>query len=377
MKKKKIGLLVGLGCTTLLLASCGNSPQKEFASFIEEQNSQTVGTWDFNMAIDDMKLSEGTSSQPADPIVNMIITQVKDASIDGTVQVDMAKDIKFGLDMKMKAMGMEIPFNMIGDFGKEPKLYMATDMMEYVMTIAQSMAGGTPETQPDFSKIKGKYIDISETPTAESKKEWKELYKEVAHSKEDQKEFTKLYVDFIKGLDKKTFTKKEDVISHTFTKKEIEDLFTEIAKASEEKDADVKEVFKDFKDMTLKVDVNPKKNSMVSLVTLSPKGEKNAKSGFDSMTLKIKTNLKDKKANIKLPKKEDIISQEEFEKAMPSGAALGRDSEKISKEEFEEVKSMLTENKDTMDKEAAQEFLETQKESFTEEQYKELQELLK
>ena len=145
MKKKRIGLLVGLGCTTLLLASCGNSPQKEFASFIEEQNSQTVGTWDFNMAFEDMKLSESTSAQPGNPIVNMIVTQVKDASIGGTVQVDMAKDMKFGLDMKMKAMGMEIPFNMIGDFGKEPKLYMATDMMEYVMTIAQSMVGGTPE----------------------------------------------------------------------------------------------------------------------------------------------------------------------------------------------------------------------------------------
>ena len=95
------------------------------------------------------------------------------------------------------------------------------------------------------------------------------------------------------------------------------------------------------------------------------------------MTLKIKTSLKDKKATIKLPKKEDIISQEEFEKAMPSESALGGDSEKISKEEFEEVKSMLTENKDTMDKEAAKEFLESEKEAFTEEQYKELQELLK
>lgn len=377
MKKKNVALLVGLACTTLLLASCGNSPQKEFASFIEEQNNQTVGTWNFNMAIDEMKLAENTNNTPVNPIVNMVVTQVKDTSIGGTVQIDMTKDTKFGLDMKLNAMGMEIPFNLIGDFGKEPKMYMATDMMEYIMAIVQSMAMGAPETQPDFSNMEGKYIDISEAPTTKSKKEWQELYKEAKHSKENQKELTKLYVDFIKGLDKKTFTKNEDVISHTFTKNEMEDLLKKIAKSSDKNESEVKEVFKALKDMTIKVDINPKKESMVSLVTLSPKDEKDAQTGIDSITLKIKTSLKDKKANIKLPKKEDIISQDEFQKIMPNETTLEADNDKMSNEEFEEVKVMLNENKETMDKEVANDFLESEKNSFTEEQYKELKELLK
>ena len=44
--------------------------------------------------------------------------------------------------MKLKAMGMDVPISLVGSLdneGKEPKLYLATDMMEYIVAVADSM----------------------------------------------------------------------------------------------------------------------------------------------------------------------------------------------------------------------------------------------
>lgn len=44
--------------------------------------------------------------------------------------------------------------------GKEPKLYLATDMMEYIVAVADSMTDGAIDSsQLDTEKLKGKYID--------------------------------------------------------------------------------------------------------------------------------------------------------------------------------------------------------------------------
>ena len=66
--------------------------------------------------------------------------------------------------MKLKAMGMDVPISLVGSLdneGKEPKLYLATDMMEYIVAVADSMTDGAIDSsQLDTEKLKGKYIDL-------------------------------------------------------------------------------------------------------------------------------------------------------------------------------------------------------------------------
>ncbi|MEO2498955.1 hypothetical protein ABG992_15180, partial [Enterococcus faecalis] len=81
-------------------------------------------------------------SAQTNPMIGMLITQIKDASLSGKIQVDAKKEKAFNLEMKLKAMGMDVPISLVGSLdneGKEPKLYLATDMMEYIVAVADSM----------------------------------------------------------------------------------------------------------------------------------------------------------------------------------------------------------------------------------------------
>ena len=72
------------------------------------------------------------------------------------------KEKAFNLEMKLKAMGMDVPISLVGSLdneGKEPKLYLATDMMEYIVAVADSMTDGAIDSsQLDTEKLKGKYM---------------------------------------------------------------------------------------------------------------------------------------------------------------------------------------------------------------------------
>ena len=140
MLKRKVRIVAGVFCSALLLTGCGKSAKDEFIQGIGNQNAQESGVWDFSMSISDMKFSQEDGAQ-TNPMIGMLITQIKDASLSGKIQVD-AKKKAFNLEMKLKAMGMDVPISLVGSLdneGKEPKLYLATDMMEYIVAVADSM----------------------------------------------------------------------------------------------------------------------------------------------------------------------------------------------------------------------------------------------
>jgi hypothetical protein len=72
------------------------------------------------------------------------------------------------------------------------------------------------------------------------------MVKEMEAAQKDQEKLNKKYIDFIKGLDKKSFTKKDNVISHTFTEKEFTDLIKTLSEDTETDMKDVQNLFKDF-----------------------------------------------------------------------------------------------------------------------------------
>ena len=98
--------------------------------------------------------------------------------------------------MKLKAMGMDVPISLVGSLdneGKEPKLYLATDMMEYIVAVADSMTDGAIDSsQLDTEKLKGKYIDLL-AMNEESTKEWQDTIKEYQESEKERKQSAKEY----------------------------------------------------------------------------------------------------------------------------------------------------------------------------------------
>lgn len=372
--KKKLGTVATLSLAVIILASCGKSPQDEFVGYMESQNKQTVGIWDFNMVIDDIEVSDSPQAK-TNPMMNMMVTQIKDASIKGTMKADLKKEMAFGLDLKVKALGMEVPVNMIGSLDKEPKMYLATDIYEYIMNIIGSMSQGAVDTsQLDMSKFKGKYLDLLAIDTDTSgKKDLQDASKQFQQSEKERQEITKKYTEFLTGLDKKTFTKKDDVITHTFTKDELTKMIKITADSTKNKNADLDKAFDEIKDISVTTSVDTKKDKTMISIKMAPK---DTEAGIKSLKLKIDTTMKDTKADIKMPKKEDIISAKEFEKIFPEEAPVGK-KEPISDEEFKEVTNSLKEHKDQIDDKTKEEFLTTYKAALSEEQYKELETILK
>lgn len=131
---------------------------------------------------------------------------------------------------------MDVPISLVGSVdneGKEPKLYLATDMMEYIVAVADSMTDGAIDSsQLDTEKLKGKYIDLL-AMNEESTKEWQDTIKEYQESEKERKQSAKEYKEFLEGLDKDTFEKKGDTITHTFTKKELQKLIKITTETSE------------------------------------------------------------------------------------------------------------------------------------------------
>lgn len=372
--KKKLGTVASLSLAVIILASCGKSPQDEFIGYMESQNKQTVGTWDFNMAIEEIEVTDSPEAK-TNPMINMMVTQIKDASIDGTVKADLEKEKAFGIDMKVKALGMEMPINMVGSFGKEPKMYLATDIYEYIMNIVGSMSQGAVDTsQLDMSKLKGKYLDLLDIDAdTASKKELQDASKQFQQSEKNRQEMTKKYTEFLTGLDKKTFTKKEDVVTHTFTKEELTQMIKITADSTKDKSADLDKAFDEIKDISVKTSVDIKKDKTTMAIKMVPK---DTEAGIKSLKMKMSTTMKDKKADIKLPKKEDIISSKELEKLFPQGAPAGQ-KEEISDADFQEATKALKEHKDQIDDKTKEELLANYKTVLSEEQYKEIESILK
>ena len=137
--------------------------------------------------------------------------------------------------MKLKAMGMDVPISLVGSLdneGKEPKLYLATDMMEYIVAVADSMTDGAIDSsQLDTEKLKGKYIDLL-AMNEESTKEWQDTIKEYQESEKERKQSAKEYKEFLEGLDKDTFEKKGHHYPYVY-KKELQKLIKITTETSE------------------------------------------------------------------------------------------------------------------------------------------------
>lgn len=317
MKKGLKVLLCGI--MLMVFSGCGKSAQDVFIDDLSQLNStKKYNEESFSMKIDDMDLGT-TDSSTADSSDEQAMNQVK----------EMIKQIKFSgnyvVDNKNKAVDYSMDINMLGlkvpmDFMiVDEDFYLSGDFFQSLMAEMASFSD-TKEPLPDsINNLKGKYIKIS-------KEELKKQAGDAAESL-DFKNLTEnsqgeIMGDFLKTLEKDSFKKKDDVVSHTFDKKE---MFSLIKYMKKHGDKATKETLKGIEmnkdemktldkiDMNMKLSINDKTKKMVYKITIASKDEKKPmKMGF-SMTMNSKKSTK----KVEVPKAENTLTMDDLEKMSP------------------------------------------------------------
>jgi hypothetical protein len=404
MKMKKYVLSMFVSVAVFLLAACGADPRKEFVNELFDSQAEEVSAANFDMKIKDLTY-EGDEGGA---YVNMIASQLKDMSIKGNYAYDEKKDV-MQLNITTELFGEKIPLAFVS---QKDKYYLSTSFVNGALNLAKSFDYPLDLSKEDLAKLKGKFIDLGEAEetitsdkSAEKDKPLKDSGIKLAQTSEMEKEIKKV----ILGFDKKSFKKDENVVSHTFTKKElikILEKMDEVAKADKEYkkeyekdglDKDVKDMIKSLKNdvdkADVKVSINQKSKARNMELNFSNTDENDNKVGMVlAMNMKPEKNHK----KISVPSKKELISEKElndiFTKIM--GSYLNNsgleddedldgtfdsddpDTQAVIDEQLNEIINGINENPEMVTAEAAEEIRASAKIIFNDEQMKKLNEAL-
>ncbi|MGX6970364.1 hypothetical protein [Vagococcus bubulae] len=383
MKKRVVKMMilftVGLG-----LVGCTGKTADEFVGRMESVNNKKNNDMTVDISLSDIEM---TTENSQNPMVNMLVTQLKETKISIHNIRDSKEDSLVETNVQFDLMGMSIPMSLVGSMKETPKMYLSTDSLSSIMEIVQSVSGETsPVDQETLNSLKGKYIDISDLSENQNKTNTlTDLGKELSVNEKFNQAYAKEVVSYIKSLDAKTFEKKDNKITHTFTFDEIKEMIKlsdKVIKSNDEfKTMDttdsktvIEDLVKEFKDVSVKLAVDTKKNTMDFKVNMKPAEDTND-SGLKKLVMSGKVSSKSSKETVTLPSKDKIISSEEINKLTTSG----QQTTKISDEEFSEFLKAAKAGKEngTITEETQKEVLEAYKEILTDEQYKQLEEALK
>ncbi|MGX7265414.1 hypothetical protein [Enterococcus crotali] len=315
MKKYMMGIIAGVAI--FLLAACGADPRKEFTNELFSSKSKDYNAASFEMKIKDLSYD----GDEGGAYVKMMASQLKDMSIEGNYAIDDKEDT-IEMEITANLFGEKLPFQFVGS---KDNYYMSTSFVSGLLDLANSFGYPLELSKSDLKELKGKYIDIAQAgdtlTSGELDKKANTLKKNTFTNAENSKmgrEVKKL----IERFDKKSFTKDKDVVTHTFTKKEIIKIMEkidEVAKEDKEykksdnekemKDA-IKSLKNDLDKMDMKVSINEKTKAVDMEMALAATDEDDAKM---NIVMTISTTPKKNNGNIKMPSKKEIISQDELE----------------------------------------------------------------
>jgi uncharacterized protein YggL (DUF469 family) len=392
MKLKK--LLLGAVTITAIffMTACGSDSREAFVNNLYDQK-------EYNASETTMKINELSFEGGEDAATyNLFANQLKDLSIEINTVVDQKKALTQS-DATIKLLGQKIPFKMIGD---SKNAYISTDFVSGLLNVTNAFSYDTPTVdKKKLDKLKGKYLDLTEfgvqntalnesdlIPPNEPKNDLKAM---------NDLPYQKLTAELkktVESFDKDSFKKEKDVITHTFTNAEIIKLLETYDKVLKEdknykkeyKDSEqdklLAEIIKVFKDkslnMKLKVSVNEKSNQQnVELNATMNKDDQSFKFVMD-----INSKLKNKKADIQLPDKKEIITSEEFQEiyssVMPNYSNFDQtdDDEEYMNEFLDGVIDEINANKGNITEEDAKTLREELGEYFNDEQMKRLNDAL-
>lgn len=401
MKKYLLGIITGIAI--FLLAACGSDPRKDFTKELFSSKGDDYNAASFKMKINDLTYD----GDEGGAYVKMFASQLKEMSIDGKYAIDEKKDT-MEMEITANLFGEKLPFQFVGN---KDKYYMSTSFVSGMLDIATSFNYPLELSKSELNKLKGKYIDIAEAgdtlTSGELDKKTNPLKDKIFANSEESKmgrEMKKL----IESFDKKSFKKDKEVVTHTFTKKEIIQMmekYNEVAKEDKEykksgeqkemKDA-IKSLKNDLDKMDLKVSINQKTKATDMEISLAAKDDTAANM---SIVLTISVTPQKNSGKIKMPNKKEIISQDELEDIFStiigttsddsdSDLDLEDDSidyselkddpeiQKVMDEQLNEMIKQIEANPSVVTEETAKEVREGAKEIFNEEQMNKLNDAL-
>lgn len=374
-----IGLLVGL----FFLTGCTKLPQDQFADGLTVQKDMNAG--DFSVTIDTFEFAgEDSQNSQESMIAGMIFSQLAGTKITGNfVEDPKSKNIR--LDASLSSGEIDVPLNLLID-GKSHDTYLSAEIVEAMSNLFAFDTFGTSDTFASDT------FDSSETPDTTGKDKYIRLSPdEMSDLDTDQLLNNSLFssetlAEYVKTLDRESFKRDDDTITHTFTKQELLD-FVDYAKKQKADTSEItqwEDLLKDSERIDLTVSVNAKKQNQKVVMNMTQSGELPLAIGI---TFTISGKQSDEK--VQLPASENVVDQQEFfdsyqEDSFWDDSYYGDDSLSdedwtnytLTDEEFDQLLEMVATDLQGMTDEEIADFLLIYEDLLTEEQYQRLAEAL-
>lgn len=367
-----IGLLFGL----VLVTGCGSKIQEEYQKALTAETGNQVA---LTLTIDQLEMSsKDTENQAASMMATGILNSLTGSELKGKIITD-DKQERMQLDLELKMLGTIFPIELLLD-QKSETAYLATEVYQQLLTVLGSFMGGMDVIGDgaDTASLEGKYLalpleDLQQMLPTDGAEEADAATTEAGTLLQQ----TDLMKKWLLTLDKDTFTKEGDKISHTFTKTEFSDF---ASYAKENGDAAAKKLADDFVDhlkdiqqLEVAATVNRKTHEQDIKMTLASEQE-GAK-----VTAGLSLNLipSEKTVEVTLPAEGDIISEDELEGLMNTSdmepATLPAEEEmRFTDEEFDAWLAEFDDNADEFAQEELTGYIDELEDYLTESQYQKL-----
>ncbi|MBO0451170.1 hypothetical protein [Candidatus Enterococcus murrayae] len=353
---KKFFASVSLVLVLGILGGCGPSPQEQYKEELKSQAKMNDQT--FKITIDSLSINSSEEQNAEDKMTyDVVEKQLKGLSLKGTILKDKkTKDVVLTLSTNL--FGQDLDYEVFTS-NKTKDYYIKADAYNQTIEFIKQFTTELPVDVIDSKVIQGKYIHLTK----------EELDESLDEANEVRSISSKQYSDFYDSLDKDSFKKEGDKITHQFTKKELESFVDSLSeKKDKELRTSIEERLEELKKLTIDLTVDTKKKTKKAKFVATTKPVDGI-----SYTLKmsIDQRAKDSEKRVKLPSKKDSLSLTEFARE-----AVSLTDVEVSEEDMQTLLEKIRQNSESVDAETAERFKETYKHLLSDEQFKELSKVL-
>lgn len=360
---KKISVILVTVLALVLFAGCKKQLQKDFSEELSKQSEMNAG--DYSLVVDKLSLEAEEKDAPTRASLEMAAKMITGTKVSGDYLKDTEKNL-LNMTLAFDLLGQKIPLEFFVD-QKQQGFYMSTDFLPEVIAIAKEFNTELPIETKDFEQLTGKYLHITEE---DLEKQANNQKKAVSLSGIND---SKLFREYLETLEPDFFEEKGDTIKGTFTKKDLQ-AFIKYAEEKGDKDEKqaAKELAGNLKQLTKyeqTTTVNMKKHSQKTKVKLTAKSEGIAV----ALNLTINNQAKETKQKVKLPKTAETVSMEQLEEIF---ASVEEKNSLISEADFNDLLATIQSERAHLTQTQIEEIKQTYQPYLTDEQYKQLEEVL-
>lgn len=318
---KKITAAAVVVILLAVLSGCGKSNRDAFVDALAISGvNDKYNEADFELSFKDLDIDSESDDVATDMTVSAIASEIEDMKLSGSYLKD-DKDKTEAYDLELEAVGEEVPLKFIQT---EDAVYFKGDAAAQLIDLYSSVSGSEDlyDTESIADSLDGEYIKMDMKDLAGLSEDVESLATSKS-KKENDKDQRSLLLDFTQTLDKKSFKKDGDVLSHTYTKKEIKSLMDyaedngsdEVKDSLEDSDIGQNEYWDKLDKFNVKVEVNAKTGKTQYQFDVAYK-DKDV-SLDTSFVITVKPDQSDDK--VKLPDKDDVITLSDLEELFASG----------------------------------------------------------